>query len=789
LQPFIEVNPVAGNRNPSELLTALLPDWHLLLQGWSASGRLTAAAQEALLLNGEPQALKELVAQWTTGVFTGIPPILLLPSSSMPGAAGAYAISSGTIYLNQDWLTTASAAQAIAVLTEELGHHLDGLLNVVDTPGDEGETMAELLNRKSTETISWDSTLLEDDSTLIIDHNNSTAAEASSAAESTYIDIQSKKIVFGGHWPFVILNLTINDKEGRGGVNLSETWGGDVIDVVNLINSLNAGVQASMALDNASTVIIWSTIAGEAINLAYGIEDYFQGYRYASPSISVANDNNHDDYVASLTLDKHLLDIFSPTTYTIQASDVSGDMENILSILNRKWYRVQSDGTKILLYGETGSSLNVSASQYSMYVNEITYIDGELNSGLASSSIAVGDPLDNGSGIVSLITSGAQDAYQEGIWLITPSISGDPDGESANPNYTYQWFANGVAIPSAAKESYLVPSVGAGSYVISITYTDYEGHRVSVNSAAQIVSKIDNGNGSVSAITAQNNTGFNEGVTLTAGAVSNDPDGTAANPDYKYQWLFNGAAISGATGSTYATTATGFGSYSFQETYTDAQGFSATLTSGSQSVAKIDNGQGNLAAITAQGAAAFNEGVTLLAGAITGDPDGAATATTYQWFLNNAAITGATSSSYAVGAQGFGNYSVAVTYTDAQDFSATLASAVQEVSKDANSHLFSTVTQLERDQNLDSFIAGTTYSSANFMLAEVSGNGRPFQGDKDGNLNAKTWEKVRFGDLSGEYLPMLTDSSYYFYYYGAVNIVAWGAGVSSSPIRTTNFIF
>jgi hypothetical protein len=93
-----------------------------------------------------------------------------------------------------------------------------------------------------------------------------------------------------------------------------------------------------------------------------------------------------------------------------------------------------------------------------------------------------------------------------------------------------------------------------------------------------------------------------------------------------------------------------------------------------------------------------------------------------------------------------------------------------------NSHLFTSVTQLEWDENLDSFIAGTTYSDANFMLAEVSGNGRPFQGDKDGNLNAKTWEKVRFGDLFGEYLPMFTSSSYY-YYYGAVNtgsLGGWG---------------
>jgi hypothetical protein len=33
----------------------------------------------------------------------------------------------------------------MAVLTEELGHHLDELLNVTDTPGDEGKTFGALL--------------------------------------------------------------------------------------------------------------------------------------------------------------------------------------------------------------------------------------------------------------------------------------------------------------------------------------------------------------------------------------------------------------------------------------------------------------------------------------------------------------------------------------------------------------------------------------------------------------------------------------------------------------------
>ena len=126
---------------PTKLET-VLPLWQEQLQAWAADGSLASAARHALELEGEKPFLDELVAQWAAGDFSALPPIVLLPASSMPRAAGAYAISTGTIYLNQDWLETASDAQVVAVLTEELGHHLDALLNKSDTPGDEGELFA-----------------------------------------------------------------------------------------------------------------------------------------------------------------------------------------------------------------------------------------------------------------------------------------------------------------------------------------------------------------------------------------------------------------------------------------------------------------------------------------------------------------------------------------------------------------------------------------------------------------------------------------------------------------------
>ena len=126
-------------------LQALLWDWRLLLRRWAASGALSAAARDALQLTGDPPQLRALTAAWSAGSFEALPPVELLPSAAMGAAAGAYAAARGTIYLNPTWLQNASQAQAIAVLNEELGHHLDALINPRDTSGDEGELFAALL--------------------------------------------------------------------------------------------------------------------------------------------------------------------------------------------------------------------------------------------------------------------------------------------------------------------------------------------------------------------------------------------------------------------------------------------------------------------------------------------------------------------------------------------------------------------------------------------------------------------------------------------------------------------
>lgn len=125
-------------------LDTLLLSWRQLVTQWSRSGALSRAARQALQWEVEPEPLRWLIQNWAAESYQQLPPVVLTPASAMPTAAGAYAMSAG-ILLNQQWLEGASMEQALAVLTEGLGHHLDALLNRVDTPGDEGELFAALL--------------------------------------------------------------------------------------------------------------------------------------------------------------------------------------------------------------------------------------------------------------------------------------------------------------------------------------------------------------------------------------------------------------------------------------------------------------------------------------------------------------------------------------------------------------------------------------------------------------------------------------------------------------------
>jgi hypothetical protein len=82
------------------------------------------------------------------GDFTWAPKVRIVGDESLAGARGAYDAKTGTVYLSS---SIPSKFERTFVYIEELGHHLDTLLNTADAPGDEGALFRLALTRQAVE--------------------------------------------------------------------------------------------------------------------------------------------------------------------------------------------------------------------------------------------------------------------------------------------------------------------------------------------------------------------------------------------------------------------------------------------------------------------------------------------------------------------------------------------------------------------------------------------------------------------------------------------------------------
>ncbi len=126
-------------------VAGLWEQWRARLVAWACSGQLGHAARIALRLPADHPGLDRFVAAIRQADFSDLPAIRVLDGEAMENSPCAYAPQKRLILINRDWLDGALEEQVFAVLSEQLGHHLDVLFNPVDTPGDEGELFLECL--------------------------------------------------------------------------------------------------------------------------------------------------------------------------------------------------------------------------------------------------------------------------------------------------------------------------------------------------------------------------------------------------------------------------------------------------------------------------------------------------------------------------------------------------------------------------------------------------------------------------------------------------------------------
>ena len=187
--------------------------------------------------------------------------------------------------------------------------------------------------------------------------------------------------------------------------------------------------------------------------------------------------------------------------------------------------------------------------------------------------------LNNADPLGTLAVAGT--AAEDRTLSVMASIT-DADGipTSGSGALKYQWLANGTAIAGATSGSFKLTQAEVGKQIsVKATYTDNGGTTEQVTSAATgaVANVNDAPKGTVTIAGT-----LAKGQTLTVAHTITDEDGipTSGAGALKYQWLANGQAIAGATGTNLALGDAQVGkTISVAVSYTDNFGAAESVTS------------------------------------------------------------------------------------------------------------------------------------------------------------------------------------------------------------------
>jgi hypothetical protein len=151
---FLEANDIPlhwdsqiENLTLSESLEQAIQRTQSYLTSFANASDFEAQLNIAFGTDWDPTVAETLRQHWAAGDFSDIPTLEVVPADVIGGASGAYEFVNGNIYLASEWLIQNSEdIDAIAALiAEEVGHHVDELINFSDAPGDEGAIFAALV--------------------------------------------------------------------------------------------------------------------------------------------------------------------------------------------------------------------------------------------------------------------------------------------------------------------------------------------------------------------------------------------------------------------------------------------------------------------------------------------------------------------------------------------------------------------------------------------------------------------------------------------------------------------
>jgi hypothetical protein len=163
-------NSLTDDLYPNQALLPALEQIELHLKDFANGEEFVANMRLAFGETFDPEAVLNLGNAWKNQDFSNIPAIIILSSSELNGANGAFAATTNTIYLSQEFVTNhqEDVASITSVILEEIGHWVDSQINTVDSLGDEGAIFADLVQGNSLDDATLVALKTEDDSGIII---------------------------------------------------------------------------------------------------------------------------------------------------------------------------------------------------------------------------------------------------------------------------------------------------------------------------------------------------------------------------------------------------------------------------------------------------------------------------------------------------------------------------------------------------------------------------------------------------------------------------------------------
>jgi hypothetical protein len=330
------------------------------------------------------------------------------------------------------------------------------------------------------------------------------------------------------------LTAVVTDEDGLG--TISYQW-------------KRAGAVISGA--TASTHTLTQADVGKAITVAVSYTDALGTAESVTSAATAAVANVNDAPVLAITGTAT-----EDQTLTAVVTDEDG-----LGTISYQWKRAGAEisgataSTHTLTQADVGKAITVTAS----YTDAL----GTDESVTSSATAAVANV--NDAPVLAITGTATEDQT-------LTTVVNDEDGLGT---ISYQWKRAGAAISGATANSYTLTQADVGSAItVTVSYTDVQGTAESVTSSA--TAAVGNVNDSPSGSVIISGTVAEDQV-LTASNDLTDEDGLGS---FGYQWKRAGAAISGATSTSYTLIQADVGkAITVTASYTDAQGTDESVTS------------------------------------------------------------------------------------------------------------------------------------------------------------------------------------------------------------------